>query len=153
VRRQLQFVATTVVISATSLTCVSASASSLDQRPSALANLQAKADQAQPRDRCYLYAELVSQMTDLAGHQLSSGDSEQASETLKLVQRYAEKIQIGVGDDSKKLKNAELLVRRTSFRLKDILGGASLEDRETLEATLRQLNQVQSQLMTQVFKK
>jgi hypothetical protein len=153
VRRQLQFVATAVAISTTSLTCVSASASSLDQRPSALATLQAKADQAQPRDRCYLYAELVSQMTDLAGHQLSSGDSGQASETLKLVQRYAEKIQIGVGDDSKKLKNAELLVRRTSFRLKDILGGASLEDRETLEATLRQLNQVQAQLMTQVFKK
>jgi hypothetical protein len=153
VRRQLQFVATAVAISTTSLTCVSASASSLDQRPSALASLQAKADQAQPRDRCYLYAELVSQMTDLAGHQFSSGDSEQASETLKLVQRYAEKIQIGVGDDSKKLKNAELLMRRTSFRLKDILGGASPEDRETLEATLRQLNQVQSQLMTQVFKK
>ena len=152
-RRQLQFVATAVAISTTSLTCVSASASSPDQRPSALATLQAKADQAQPRDRCYLYAELVSQMTDLAGHQLSSGDSGQASETLKLVQRYAEKIQIGVGDDSKKLKNAELLVRRTSFRLKDILGGASLEDRETLEATLRQLNQVQAQLMTQVFKK
>ena len=152
-RRQLQFVATAVAISTTSLTCVSASASSPDQRPSALATLQARADQAQPRDRCYLYAELVSQMTDLAGHQLSSGDSGQASETLKLVQRYAEKIQIGVGDDSKKLKNAELLVRRTSFRLKDILGGASLEDRETLEATLRQLNQVQAQLMTQVFKK
>jgi hypothetical protein len=153
VRRQLQFAAIAVAISTTSLSCICASASSPDQRPSALATLQAKADQAQPRDRCYLYAELVSQMTDLAGHQLSSGDSGQASETLKLVQRYAEKIQIGVGDDSKKLKNAELLVRRTSFRLKDILGGASLEDRETLEATLRQLNQVQAQLMTQVFKK
>ena len=69
------------------------------------------------------------------------------------MQQYAEKIQIAAGDDSKKLKNAELLVRRTSFRLEDILGGASLEDRETLEATLRQLNQVQAQLMTQVFKK
>jgi hypothetical protein len=153
VRRQLQFVATAVAISTTSLTCICASASPADQRPSALATLQAKADQAQPKDRCYLYAELVSQMTDLAGHELSSGDSEQASETLKLVQRYAEKIHIGVGDDSKKLKNAEVLVQRTSFRLKDILGGASLEDRETLEATLRQLNQVQAQLMTQVFKK
>jgi hypothetical protein len=152
VRRQLQSAATAVAISTTSLTCICASASSPDQRPSALATLQAKADQAQPRDRCYLYAELV-QMTDLAGHQFSSGDSGQASETLKLVQRYAEKIQIGVGDDSKRLKNAELLVRRTSFRLKDILGGASLEDRETLKATLRQLNQVQAQLMTQVFKK
>jgi hypothetical protein len=153
VRRQLQFVATAVAISATSLTCVYASSSSLDRHPGALATLEAKADQAQPRDRCYLYAELVSQMTDLAGHQLSSGDSGQASETLKLVQLYAEKIQIGVADDSKKLKDAEVLVRRTSFRLKDILGGASLEDRETLEATLKQLNQVQAQLMTQVFKK
>jgi hypothetical protein len=153
VRRQLQSAATAVAISTTSLTCICASASSPDQRPSALATLQAKADQAQPRDRCYLYAELVSQMTDLAGQQFSSCDSGQASETLKLVQRYAEKIQIGVGDDSKRLKNAELLVRRTSFRLKDILGGASLEDRETLKATLRQLNQVQAQLMTQVFKK
>jgi hypothetical protein len=153
VRRQLQFVAAAVAVFTASLTWVSASASSLDQRPSALATLQAKADRAQPRDRCFLYAELVSQMTDLAGHELRSGDSEHASETLKLVQWYAEKIQIGVGDDSKRLKNAELLVRRTSFRLKDILGGASLEDRETLEATLRQLNQVQAQLMTQVFKK
>jgi hypothetical protein len=152
-RRQLQCVAAAVAISTAPLTCLSASASSVDQRASALMTLQAKADQAQPRDRCFLYAELVSQMTDLAGHELSSGDSEQASETLKLVQRYAEKIQVGVGDDSKKLKNAELLVRRTSFRLKDILGGASLEDRETLEVTLRQLNQVQAQLMTQVFKK
>jgi hypothetical protein len=101
VRRQLRFVATAVAISTTSLTRVCAAAPSPDQRPSALATLQAKADQAQPKDRCYLYAELVSQMTDLAGHELSSGDSEQASETLKLVQRYAEKIHTGVGDDSK----------------------------------------------------
>ena len=153
VKYELWLVATAVAISTLLLICAHASASSLDDSPTALAALQAKADQAQPRDRCYLYAELVSQMTDLAGHQFSSGDSGQASETLKLVQRYAEKIQIGVGDDSKKLKNAELLVRRTSFRLKDILGGASFEDRESLEATLRQLNQVQAQLMTQVFKK
>ena len=69
------------------------------------------------------------------------------------MQRYAEKIQTGVPNDSKKLKDAELLVRRTSFRLKDILGEASYEDRQTLEATLNQLNQVQAQLMTLVFEK
>jgi phosphomevalonate kinase len=92
-------------------------------------------------------------MTDLAGHQLNSGDSGQASETLKLVQRYAEKIHVDVADDSKKLKDAELLMRRTSFRLNGILSEASYEDRQALEATLKQLNQVQAQLMTQVFKK
>jgi len=153
VRYEMRFLATAVVISTLSLTCAYAPASRLDDSPTALAALQAKADQAQPRDRCFLYAELVSQMTDLAGQQFNSGDSGQASETLKLVQRYAEKIHMGVADDSKKLRDAELLVRRTSFRLKGILSGASYEDRPALEVTLKQLNQVQVQLMMQVFKK
>jgi hypothetical protein len=56
-------------------TCAYAPASGLDNNPTALAALQVKADQAQPRDRCFLYAELVSQMTDLAGQQFNSGDS------------------------------------------------------------------------------
>ena len=146
-------VATVFMICALSLTYASASTPAPDDSPSTLAMLQAKADQAQPRDRCILYAKLVSRMTDLAGSQFNSGDSLRASETLKLVQRYAEKIHTGVASDSKKLKEAELLMQRTSFRLNDILGAASYEDRERLEATLKQLNQVQAQLMTQVFEK
>ena len=144
---------TAVVTSTISLTCVYASASRLDESPAALATLQAKADQAQPKDRCFLYAELVSQLVDLAGQQFNSGDSGQASETLKLVQMYAEKIHMGVSDDSKKLRNAELLMQRTSFRLEGIRSRASYEDRPVLEVTLKQLNQVQTQLMMQVFKK
>ncbi|MCU1248380.1 MAG: hypothetical protein JWQ49_1409 [Edaphobacter sp.] len=144
---------TTVVISTLSLTCVYAPASGLDNRPTALAALQAKADHAQPTDRCFLYAELISQMTDIAGKQLNSGDSGRASETLKLVQRYAEKIDMSVRNDSKRLRDAELLLQRTSLRLKGILGGASYEDRPVLQVTLKQLNQVQAQVMMQVFKK
>jgi hypothetical protein len=153
VKYELWLVATAVAISTLLLICAHASASSLDDSPTALAALQAKADQAQPRDKCFLYAKLVSQMTDLAGRQFNAGDSGQASETLKLVQQYAERIHMGVADDSKKLKDAELLMQRTSFRLQDIRNEASYEDRQTLEATLKQLNQVQAQLMTQVFKK
>jgi hypothetical protein len=149
----MPFLATAVVIFILPLASAYAFASAVDNSPIAVAALQVKADQAQPRDRCFLYAELVSRLTDLAGWQFNSGDSVQASETLKLVQRYAEKIHMDVADDSKKLKNAELLVQRTSIRLKDILGEASYEDRPALEATLRQLNQVQEQLMTQFFKK
>ena len=150
---ELRFVATAVVISILSLTWVFASASVLDDSSTPLAALQVKADQAQPKDRCFLYAKLISQLTDLAGHQLNSGDSGQASETLQLVQQYAEKIHVGVADDSKKLRDAELLMQRTTFRLQDILSQASYEDRQTLEATLKQLSQVQAQLMMQVFKK
>jgi hypothetical protein len=150
---ELRFVATAVVISSLLLTSLFASASVLDDSPAALATLQVKADHAQPRDRCFLYATLVSRMTDLAGHQLNSGDSGQALKTIKVVQQYAEKIHMGVVDDSKKLRDAELLMQRATFRLQGILSEASYEDRQTLEATLKQLNQVQTQLMTQVFKK
>lgn len=149
----MRFVVPVVVISTLSMICAYAPASSIDNSPTALAELQAKAERAQPRDRCFLYAELVSQMTDLAGQQFNSGDSGQASETLKLVQRYAERIHTGVADDSKKLRDAELLMQRTSFRLKGILNKASYEDRPALEVTLKQLNQIQTQLMMQVFKK
>jgi hypothetical protein len=153
VKCELRFVATAVVISILSLSWVFASASALDDSSTPLAALQVKADQAQPKDRCFLYAKLISQLTDLAGHQLNSGDSGQASETLQLVQQYAEKIHVGVADDSNKLRDAELLMQRTTFRLQDILSQASYEDRQTLEATLKQLSQVQAQLMMQVFKK
>ena len=125
----------------------------LGSSSSALSALQTKAEQAQPRDRCFVYAELVRQMTELAGQQFNSGDPQQASMTLKLVQRYAEKIHTTVGDDTTKLKKAELLLQRTTFRLKDIINEASYEDRPALEATLKQLNQLQEQLMMQVFRK
>jgi hypothetical protein len=72
----MRLLTTAVVISTLSLTCsYYAPASFLDDSPTAVATLQAKADQAQPRDRCFLYAELVSRMTGLAGQQFNSGDS------------------------------------------------------------------------------
>jgi hypothetical protein len=114
--------------------------------------LQTRANQAEPKEQCFLYAELVHDMTELAGRQLSAGDAH-ASDTIRAVQQYAAKIHMGVANDSKKLKNAEILVRHTAFRLKDILSSASLDDRPTLDATLKQLDQVQAEMMLQVFRR
>ena len=115
--------------------------------------LQERASQAGPREQCFLYAELVHDMTELAGRQLSAGNAEQASSTIRAVQEYASKIHMGMANDSKRLKNAEILMRHTAFRLKDILSMASLEDRPTLDATLKQLDQVQAEMMLQVFRR
>ena len=106
----MRFVATTLVVSALTFSLSCARAFAIDERiidPQAMAALMAKADQAQPKEQCFLYAELVHQMTELAGQQYSSGDGDHASATLRLVQKYAEKIHMGVADDGKKLKNAE----------------------------------------------
>lgn len=116
-----------------------------------LLQLEQRAEQANPRDQCFLYTELVSAMTDLAGRQMRNGDPDRANATLKKVAKYAGRIQSSLTRDAKRLKNAEKLMHDTTFRLNQYLHSASYEDRPTLQATLKQLNQVQSQLLTQVF--
>ena len=116
-----------------------------------LVQLEQRAEQANPRDQCFLYTELISAMTDLAGQQMRDGDPDQANATLKKVAQYAQLIQTNLTRDAKRLKNAEKLMHDTTYRLTQYLHSASYEDQPTLQATLKQLNQVQSQILTQVF--
>ena len=125
----------------------------VDDHSNAIDTLRTKADLAQPRDKCFLYAKLVSQLAELAGKQFSAGNYEDASATVVLVRRYAEEIHLDVSDDGRRLKDAELLVQHSIFRLKDTLHEAPYEDRMTLQTTLEQLGKVQGQLLLQVFKK
>ncbi len=118
--------------------------------PEAVAALVVKADDAPPKEQCFLYAEVVHQMTEMAGRQMTAG--EDASTTLRAVRKYADKIHMGMAQDTKKLKNAQILVEHTAFRLNDLLHSAALDDRPVLESTLKQLNQVQTELMMQVFR-
>lgn len=117
-----------------------------------VADLQAKAALASPSEQPYLYAELVHSMTEIATAQYQAGDDRLASQSLKSAQSYAAKIQMSLLHDARKLKNAEILIRHTAFRLHELLTGASMDDRPTLEATIQQLNQVQSEMMLQVFR-
>lgn len=132
--------------------CVRASDHAIPSN-SDIARLELKASEAPPRDQCFLYAKLVSQMTDVAGSDINSGQSQQASAALKKVREYTERVHQGLTAKSKKLRKAEILMQKTSFRLKSILGSASYEDQQTIEDTLKRLNQVQTQLMLAVFKK
>jgi hypothetical protein len=126
----------------------------IDHVPDArqLADLEAKASVASPNEQPFIYAELVHSMTEVATAEFQAGDQEKGSASLKAAQSYASKIQMSLLRDAKKLKSAEILIRHTAFRLKELMTGASLDDRPTLEATIQQLNQVQSEMMAQVFR-
>ena len=117
----------------------------------AINQLEQRAQQANPREQCFLYTELVSAMTDVAGKEMLNGDPDRASAMFKKIQRYAELIQLNLARDTKRLKNAEMLMHRTTYRLNEYLHSASSEDRPALQATLKQLNKVQNDLLTQVF--
>jgi len=131
-------------------------ASSLDDQPfdqQSINALEAKASHAQPREQCFLYAELVHQMTEFSVRQYAAGDVEKTTAMLKQIQGLAHKIHLSVSEDNRRLKNAEILLRHTAFRLNEMLHSSSFEDRPLVQETLAQVNQAQNEAMMQVFRK
>ena len=139
-----------------SVSTVPLCAAGIDDKPvdiQSIQALQARADQAQPREQCFLYAEVVHQMTELSVKQYAAGDVEQATTMLQHVQQMAHKIHLSMADNDKRLKNAEILLSHTAFRLKEMLHGSSFEDRPLVEKTLTDVNQARNEAMLQVFRK
>lgn len=119
--------------------------------PELLAQLEQRASEANPREQCFLYTEVVHVMIEKAGKEIADGDTQQASATLKLVNEYAHLIQTSIVKDTKRLKNAEELMQHTTFRLGEYLHLVSPDDKPTVQATLTQLDQVNDQMLNQVF--
>lgn len=119
--------------------------------PAALAELQLRAEHAQPRDQCYLYTELVHDLTELAGRQMAAGEDEQAGSTMLQVDAAAAKVQQAADANAKKLKDAEEMLDHTTRRLADMVRVASDQQRAAMQATLRHLNAVHSRVLTLVF--
>lgn len=132
--------------------CAASSDNSLPDQQS-LEALEARANQAQPREQCFLYSQLVQQMTELSIRQYQSGDVTKATGLLQHIQRIAKKIHLSVGDNDKRLKNVELLLSHTAFRLNEMLQASSIEDRPLVEQTLAQVTDAKNAALMQVFKK
>ena len=138
------------------LSATSLCASSLDGVPpnqQSIDALLAKASQAQPRDQCFLYAEVVHQMTELSIRQYAAGDTTKAVGLLKQIQQFAQKIHLSVAENDKRLKNAEILLSHTAFRLNEMLHTSSGDDQVLVKQTLAQVTQAQNEAMMQVFQK
>jgi hypothetical protein len=119
--------------------------------PQFIAQLEQRASEAKPREQCFLYTELIHAMTQEAGKQISDGDTEEAAATLKQVNKYAHLIHLNLARDTKRLKNAEMLMHNTTYRLGQYLHLVSGDDQVTVKDTLKQLDQVNDELLMQVF--
>jgi hypothetical protein len=145
-----------VVLLAFTALAIPACAATLDDKipdQQAMDALEARASQAQPREQCFLYAELVHDMIEVSLRQYAAGDAEKATGLLKRAQELTHKIHLALSEDNKRLKNAEILLRHTAFRLTELLHTSEFEDRPLVQETLSQVNQAQTEAMMQVFKK
>jgi len=114
--------------------------------------LETRANQADPREQCFLYAQLVQQMTELSIRQYQAGDGAKAAGLLQRIQQIAKKIHLSVKDDDKRLKNAEIMLSHTAFRLGEMLQGSSIDDRPLVEQTLSQVTDAKNATLMQVFR-
>jgi len=152
----MRTVVLTAVFLGTTLIGEHVRASSLDGKipdQQSIQALEARAVQAQPREQCFLYAELVHQMTEMSLRQYAAGDVEGASGLLKRIQQLAQKIHLSVANKDKRLKNAEILLSHTAFRLNEMLRSSNLEDQSLVKETLAQVNQAQNETMIGVFQR
>jgi hypothetical protein len=138
------------------VTVVPACAYSADEKvpdQQSIAALEAKVNQAPAKEQCFLYAELIHQMTEFSLQQYAAGNVDKANDMLKRIQLLAHKVHLSLAEDNKRLKNAEILLRHTAFRLNEMLHSSSFEDRPLVEETLSQVNKAENEAMLQVFKK
>jgi hypothetical protein len=152
----MRAVVSIVAVLTLNLSVASVCAASGDNKPpdpDAIAALEARANQAQPREQCFLYAQLVQQMTELSIQQYAAGDAEKAATLLKRIQQITQKIHFSLADNDKRLKNAEILLSHTAFRLNEMLRASSVEDRPLVEQTLAQVTQAKNATLMQVFQK
>jgi hypothetical protein len=119
--------------------------------PEALARLEVRAAQAKPREQCFLYTELVHGLTQQAAAQLAADDTDHAAATLRQIDQDAHLIQRNLARNSNRMKDAQKLLHDTTFRLGQLLHLVNGDDRATVQDTLRQLNQLNDELLTQVF--
>ncbi len=118
-----------------------------------IAALEARISDAPAREQCFLYAQLIHQMTEFSLRQYAAGDVAKSTAMLKQIQQLADKVHVSLTDDNKRLKNAEILLRHAAFRLREMLHSSSYEDRPLVEQTLAQVNQADNDTMMQVFRK
>ena len=145
-----------IILLAFAATAIPAFASSPDDKPidqQTIAALEARIPQAQPREQCFLYAELIHEMTEYSVKQYAAGDVDKANDLLKQIQMLAHKMHLSVALKDKRLKNAEILLRHTAFRLTEFLHSSGSDEQPVVQETLAQVNQAQNETMLEVFRK
>lgn len=142
-----------VVVSALSIPACAAAPDSKIPDEASINLLEQRANDAQPREQCFLYAQLVNEMVEYSAREYAAGETERATGLLKRAQVFTHKIQSALVVNAKKLKDAQILLRHTAFRLTELLHSSDYDDQPVVQETLSELNRAQTEAMLTVFKK
>ena len=155
--KALRFLALSILTCTLGSTCLlptahaSAAVTESFSDAAALADLETQAANAEPRERCYLYTELLHNWTEVAGREIAAGNDDAARFAMQQADADAAKLKVAIARDSKRLKNAELILEHSVRRLSDMMRVTTMDQREVMQTVLRHVSSVHDDLLAAVF--
>jgi hypothetical protein len=119
--------------------------------PALLAEFEDEAQHADPREQCFRYTQLVQVLTEIAGKAMVEGDVDKTYAVLAKVEHYTELIHLALTKNTHKLRQTEELMEQTTYRFSEYLHAASVDDTSSMRATLKKLDKVHNEVLTEVF--
>jgi hypothetical protein len=116
-----------------------------------LTQMELRASQADPREKCFLYAQILVGLTELEGRQIAAGEDEQAKGTMQRMDEVAAKVHEASMGNARRLKNAEQLLERTTRRVADMVRVVSSQQRAAMQSTLQHMDAVHNEVLAMVF--
>ena len=118
-----------------------------------LAELITRAESSKLDDRPHLYTEIARRQVKAADQLYAAGKPEEARAAVRDVVEYSDKASDAATHSGKKLKDTEIAVRKMVARLRDIKRTLAFEDQASVEEAVNHLEQVRTQLLSQMFGK
>lgn len=104
------------------------------------------------RDVCINSAELVRDLVEQFNQQMNAGELQPAQRTLDDIGVYADKARDAAKNKHHKLKQAELILHKSSRRLADIAQALAVENRPAINAVVKRIDAADDAILNQVFK-
>lgn len=132
-----------VVVAACSL-AMAREHESLDQ-------LKSRFDTASPKDRVSLGLRISEIQADAADRLYSDGKPEDGLAAVQDVVSYCEKASDSAAQSGKKLKDAEITIRKIVHKLGDMKRTLNFDDQAPVQEAIDHLERIRTQLLTKMF--
>ena len=133
------------------LILVVASSSAAFARDETIDQLKARVENAAPKDRVSLALRVAELQTNAADKLYADGKNDEARAAVKDVVSYTEKAGDAAIQSGKKLKDAEITVRKIAHKLADMKRTVDLENQVPLQDAIDHLERVRTQLLAKMF--
>src|SRR5215467_9552407 len=133
------------------LILVVASSSAAFARDETIGQLKARVESAAPKERVSLALRVAELQTSAADKLYADGKNDEARAAVKDVVSYTEKAGDAATQSGKKLKDAEITVRKIAHKLADMKRTVDLENQVPLQDAIDHLERVRTQLLAKMF--